>query len=390
MIRIAFFALGLLIPPVACSTEVREWTDRSGRKFTAEIIANDALRATFALPDRGKFVLPRAQLSDADAAYVVQWRAEHPLAPLVDPAKLAPWPAEVVATDIEIKLKSENATPPAFVYEGAHFVVQSDVKLPIGVVRDLNAVLEGTRMAVMALPFGLHSGIEGRKYRVFLFSTAEQYGLAGGPTASGGSYDGANDRMLISLPNLGILAGGGKQAFDYQRNLFVVKHEVTHLLLRYWGESFPIWFSEGIAEVIAATPYSRGRYTFTAMDTAIRSYVQKWRNPRDTSPLYLTPPGALMAMTPDAWQARVSGQTAYELYNSAALFAYFLVRYDGAGDGAAVAGFLDALRRGVPREKAIADYIRRGRSDEKLAADFAVFVRRRGLKFEFDSPLPSR
>jgi hypothetical protein len=390
VIRTASFALALLFPVLACCDEAREWTDRTGRKFTAEIIANDAFRATFALPDRRKIVLPLAQLSEADAAHVGKWREEHPHAPFVDPGRLAPWPAEAAASDIEIDLKSQNATPPAFVYEGAHFLVQADVKLPIGVVRDLNAVLEATRTAVMALPFGLHSGSEGKTYRVFLFSTAEQYGLAGGPPASGGHYDGRNNRMLILLPNLGIQTVGEKKAFDYQRNLFVVKHEVTHLLLRYWGESLPIWFSEGLAEVIAAAPYTRARYTFTAMDTAMRSYVQKWRSPGDTKPLYVTPPGPLMSMSPEVWQARVSAQTAYELYNSAALFAYFLLRYDGAGDGGGVAGFLESLRRGVPRDKAIAEHIRRGRSDEKLAADFRVFLRRVGLKFELEPQQPTR
>lgn len=390
MIRTFCFALAFAFPAMACCDEPREWTDRAGRKFTAEIIANDAFRATFVLPDRRKIVLPLAQLSEADAAFVGKWRGLHPGAPLVDPGKLAPWPVQATATDIEVRLKSENAMLPEFVYEGARFVVRSDVKLPVGVVRDLNAVFESTRMALMALPFGLHPGREGSKYQVFLFSTAEKYGLAGGPPASGGFYDGRNDRMLVFLPNLGIQPEGEKKAFDYQKNLFVVKHEVTHQLMRHWGDSLPMWFNEGFAEVIAATPYTRGQYTFSGMDIAIGKYVQKWRSPGDLKPMYVTPPGPLMAMSADAWQARVSGQTAYELYNSAALFAYFLLRYDGAGDGAPVAGFLDALRRGVRLDKATADHIRRGRSDEKLAADFAVFLRRRGLKFEFESQAPSR
>ena len=388
--RIVSSVLAFALPAFSCGEEAREWTERSGRKFSAELIANDAFRATFALPGRGKIVLPLAQLSVADAAEVGKWRALHPEAPLVDPRKLAPWPSDAAALDIEIKQKPENATLPVFVYEGARFVVQSDVRLPVAVVRDLNAVFEATRMALMALPIGLHAGREAEKYPVFLFSTAEAYGLAGGPPASGGYYDGKNDRMLILLPNLGIHPEGGKKVFDYQKNLFVVKHEVTHQLLRHWEGALPAWFNEGLAEVIAATPYTRGRYTFTAMDTAVASYVRKWKSQGDTKPLYVTPPGPLMAMSDDHWQARVMGKTAYELYNSAALFAHFLLRFDGAGDGAPVAGFLDALRRDVPLEKAIAGPIRRGRTDAKLAADFAVFLRRLGVKFEFEAQLPSR
>jgi hypothetical protein len=388
--RLLSLALAFVLPVLARGDEAREWTSRTGQKFTAGIVASDAFRATFAIPGRGKLVLPLAQLSDADIAFIGTWRAADPPPPLVDPEKLAPWPADASASDIEVRLTSENPAFPAFVYEGARFVVQSDVKLPVAVVRDLNAVFEATRMALMSLPLGLHSGGEREKYRAFLFSSPERYGYAGGPTASGGFYDGANDRMLISLTNLGIRAEGEKKVFDHQKNLFVVKHEVTHQLLRRWGDLLPVWFSEGFAEVIAATPYTRGRYTFAGMDTAIGNYVQKWRSPGELKPLYVTPPGPLMAMSPALWQARVAGQTAYETYNSAALFTYFLLRYDGAGDGKPVAAFLDALRRGVPVERATAEHIRRGRSDEKLAADFAVFLRRRGLKFEFEPTLPTR
>ena len=405
MKRAIFF---LLASASMLRAEMREWTDRAGRKFTAEIVANDAWRATFAFPDRSKAVLPLAQLSAADVQFVTAWRAANPAAPLVDPQKLAPWPADAGAADIEIKLKSENPKTSAFVHEGAHFIVWSDVKLPLGVVRDLNGVFEGTRAALMALPLGLHRGVETEKYPVLLFSNADSYARAGGATASGGYFQGSTGRMLILLPNLGIHVEKETKTFDYQKNLFVVKHEVTHQILMQWGDAFPVWFSEGLAEVIAATPYVRGHYTFSAMDTAIGSYVQKWRSAGDPKPMVLFPPSQLMEFTDASWEERVAGQSAYELYNSAALFIYFLLRHDGAGDGSAVAGFLDVLRREVEREraeaarspfgqiagdpmpevrrKAVADFFRRGRSDEKLAVEFANFLKRRGLRVEFEPP----
>ena len=393
----------------ALAADMREWTDRLGRKFTAEIIANDAWRVTFALPDRTKAVLALSQLSPADVSFVTTWREANPTAPLVDPQKLAPWPADASAANIEVKARVEKPEEPSFAYEGAHFIMHSDVKLPLGVVRDLNGVFEGTRAALMALPLGLHSGGETQKYPVLLFSTAEMYGAAGGGTASGGYFQGFTGRMLILLPNLGIRVSGDTKTFDYQKNLFVLKHEVTHQILRQGGRAFPVWFREGFAEVIAATPYVRGRYTFSAMDTAIGTYVQKWRSPGDLKPLYLIQPARLMELDDSSWEARVAGQSAYELYNSAALFTYFLLRHDGAGGGSAVAGFLDSLRREQTREragaarspfgeytrppisefakKAVADFILRGRTDEKLTADFAAFLKRRGLRVEFEVPL---
>ncbi len=391
--------------------EMREWTDRTGRKFTAEIIATDAWRATFALPDHRKAVLALAQLSPADVDFVATWRAANRTAPLVDPQKLAPWPAEAAAADIEVTLKTEDAKAASFGYEGAHFTMQSDVSLPLDVVRDLNAVFEGTRAALMALPLGLHRGGEVEKYPVHLFSTPEHYGAAGGATSSGGYFQGSTGSMLLLLPNLGIHAKGSVRTFDHRKNLFIVKHEVTHQLLMRWGDAFPVWFNEGLAEVIAATPYTRGRYVFSGMDLAIGAYVQKWRSPGDLKPLHLIQPASLMEFTPSSWEERVTGQAAYELYNSAALFVYFLLLHDGTADGTAVAGFLDALRRERNRQrtsmatlqfgqfqyrsapisvfakKAAADFFRRGRSDERLTEDFAAFLKKRGLRVEFELPV---
>ena len=408
MSRAASLLLSLIFFRGAACAEMREWTDQAGQKFTAEIIAIDAWRATFALPVHGKAVLGLAQLSPADVDFVAKWRAANPTAPLVDPQRLAPWPGEAAPADIGVKLKTEDPKAAAFVYEGAHFIMQSDVSLPLDVVRDLNGVFEATRAALMALPLGLHRGGEKEKYAVHFFSTPEQYTAAGGMTASGGYFDGSTGRMLLLLPNLGIHTKGLARTYDHQKNLFVLKHEVTHQLLMRWGDAFPVWFNEGLAEVIAAAPYVRGRYSFTSMDTAIAAYVQKWRTPGDTKPLSLIQPTLLMDFTMSSWEERVASKSAYELYNSAALLVYFFLLHDG--DASAIPGFLDALRRernrpraviatsgfrmvsGLPMsefvKKTTADFIRRGRSDEKLTADFSAFVKKLGLRVEFETPPP--
>ena len=158
----AVLFLLLLVARAPCA-ETREWTLRTGQKFTAEIIASDAWRATFSLPDHSKAVLPLAQLSQDDANFVTTWRTANPTAPLIDPQRLAPWPAEAAAADIEVKVKTEDPKASSFTYEGTHFIMESDVALPLDVVRDLNAVFEGTRAALMALPLGLHPGGEREK-----------------------------------------------------------------------------------------------------------------------------------------------------------------------------------------------------------------------------------
>lgn len=370
--------------------ELREWTDRKGTKFSASIVANDAFRVTLEVPERGGIVVPLAQLSDGDADFIAAWRKRNRAAPLVDPARIAPWPGEVAVADFSVRQTMDDETARVFVYEGARFLIRSDVRLPLEVVRDLNAVFESTRMALMSLPIGLHPGGEDGRYQVFLFSTAEGYGQAGGPPGSGGYYEGRSDTMLIMLPNLGINVSGGKRIFDYQRNLFILKHEVTHQLLRHWRGALPTWLNEGLAEVMAAAPYVRGRYNFTAMDAAIGTYVQKWRKAGEARPLVIATPAALLGIDQDSWQSHVNGQTAYDLYNSAALFTWFLLRHDAPGDGRGIAAFLDAVRRGGDPGDAVSAHILRGRGNARLLADFSEFLRKRGLRYQFAAEVAPR
>ncbi len=137
-------------------------------------MAADGLRATLLVPNRGKTVIPFSQMSPTDAAYVQDWRKANPKAPLIDPERLAPWPAEVLAESIDVKMTGEDAAASHFTYESAHFVIECDLKLPVAVVGDIAAVFEATRAALISLPLGLHLGNESRKYPVsMLYNPAD-------------------------------------------------------------------------------------------------------------------------------------------------------------------------------------------------------------------------
>ena len=113
-----------------------------------------------------------------------------------------PWPKQTAQVPIEVRLVAEEPAMPRFIWESAHFSIASDVRLPVGVVRDLVAVFEATHEALTAVPLGLELPDTDRKLRVRLFGATEGYVAAGGPTASGGHFNGRE--MLILLPNLGI------------------------------------------------------------------------------------------------------------------------------------------------------------------------------------------
>jgi hypothetical protein len=295
--------------------------------------------------------------------------------PLVDPEAMGSWPAEAVAGSIEVQQVTSDATAS---WESAHFSISCDIKLPTGVVRDLAGVLEATRAAVIAAPIGLHGGVEIRKYPVRLFSNPTQYAEQGGPPSSGGYF--VRPFMLILLPNLGIQPTTYGLSAQHQRRLFVLKHEVTHQLTAPWGGPMPMWLNEGLAEVFASMPYTRGRYSFQNLDSAMRDYVLKWRATRDTRSIRLIPPPQLMALTRDEWNQQVSAQSAYDLYNSAALLTHFFLRHDGTGNGAGVTGFLAATRMRAPQEEAEKQYLLRGRTREQLTGEVKAMARKMAIE----------
>lgn len=373
-----------LLQSVACfgAENPRDWTDKRGQKFEATLIAVDAVRGTFLLPDGRKTVAAIGSLSPDDATYVREWRRNNRGAPLIDPAAMPPWPAEVVAENYDVRITEDGGATGATHYASPNFAIASDLKLPLGVVRDLAAVFEATRAAVMNVPLALHSGVERTPYHVRLFSRIEDYNAAGGPTGSGGFFNGRE--MLILLPNLGIRATTNGLSAEHQKQLFVLKHEVSHQVVGRWTAAQPIWLSEGIAELFAAAPYTRGRYAFQNLESALQAYVLKWRPVRDSRVLRFIGPPKLMTVTPREWQEMVTAQRAYDLYNSSALLAYWFVRYDGRGDAANLAGYYDALYRRVSPEEAEREFLLRGRSREQLTGELQKLARKMALSVQIE------
>jgi hypothetical protein len=370
----------LAVLSTCAADEFRTWTDRSGRTFEARLVACDGLRSTLEVAGRGKVIVPLAALALADVEFARQWRRSTFNAPLIDPECIPPWPMQAAVPPITLqaaRADDENSTGDSH-WESAHFRITSDLHLPLGVVRDLASVLEATREVIMAAPLGLHPGQERRKYSVLLFASAEQYGHAGGNTASGGTFNGRE--LLILLPNLGIKPGANGLDANHARNLFVLKHEVTHQLLRPWGWVLPAWLDEGLAECVASWPYTQGRYSLQNLDSAMHDYVLKWRRTPDQRALRLVAPDALMQMSGRDWQSQVAAQTAYDHYNSAALLVHYFLRHDGAGDSAHLARYFDALRRGVSPAEAEAHHLLRGRSRAELSACVQKLARSLGIQ----------
>lgn len=288
------------------------------------------------------------------------------------------WPKAVAAPAYDVRFASEQPAAPWVAYSSPHFEMTSELKLPLGIVRDLAAVFEATRAAVRAVPLGLNTASESLRFPVRLCASSGSYAAAGGPPGTGGYFSGRE--MLVLLPNVGIRATTNGFSSEHTRHLFVLKHEVAHQVIGAERVRLPMWLNEGLAETFAAAPYVRGRYTFDGLDSALRDYLLKWRRQTDRRSLRIIFPAQLMAMSRSDWQREVTAQQAYDLYNSAALLTHWFLHHDGRGDSAGMAAYLDALRRRVPAEEAEATFLLRGRTREQLAVELRALARRMALE----------
>ncbi len=365
-------AAGILL----ASASVHAWTMRGGNSFDADLAAADGLRATFTRPGKSPVVIPLADLAPDDVKTIRHWRKD-PRRPLIHPARIAPWPERAGAQAGNVQLISEKDG--VFVHQSSNFIITSDIRLPQSVINDITKVLEGTRAALIAIPLGLHAGGEREPYHVHLFRDAAGYARAGGANGSGGYYVGWSGRMLLQLPNFGIEEKEGKLKLDYEKKLFVLKHEVTHQLMDRWHGPMPMWASEGIAEFMASIPYAQGNYTLVNHGVGMRDYLLKWsKNGRDNR-VRIIPPHRLMEMKPEDWKSALGQQNAYDIYNSSALLTYYFIRKN---NGAALGGYLDALRRGIGGDEAERKHLLEGKTRESLSSALAALCTQLGLEQE--------
>ncbi len=294
------------------------------------------------------------------------------------PAALAqaPWPATVAAESYEVKVVAPFSANMAATYASPHFLIPSEMKLPLGVVRDLAAVFEATRAAVRAVPLGFSTAAEPKQYLVRLCSTPESYARAGGAGGSGAHFDGT--ATIILLPNIAIKPSTQMLTTEHTPHLFVLKHIITLQMLGVKPLPLPPWLQTGLAETFAAAPYIRGRYTFSSLDSALRDYMLKWRR-TDSRALRLIPPSALMTFTADDWQRQLTALSAYDLYNSAALLTHWFLHHDGKGDSAGLVAYLDAVRIGYDPAEMEQKHLLRGRTHEQLNADLKALARRMAI-----------
>lgn len=383
--------------------DLRPWTDVQNRRIEATLVRGDTQSIVLQLVDGREVPFPLEKLSLPDREYVEKNRAllptmatpprptaaTTPKTPPINNDALnfdAPWPERVKFTeDPEIVTVEESAEKKRFIYESANYRYVCDVRLAQSVVKGFAVMFEATHLYCRTLPLGINAGEKtDGKHLILLFEEFSEYVKAGGPPDSAGVFMGGRGVVMVPLTSLGVRPVGSSYMLDRDKSSKTLPHELTHQLTppQYYRQGAMGWFSEGIAEFVAVTPYRAGSYNVRgnikdAIDYAT-GYGSKDMGGRALGKNINLPP-LKDFMLQDYSSFLKNPQINY---GCGLLITTYFLYLDGDGDAKRLKAFLKKLHEDKSSEAPL-DLLLDGRSFEQLQADIVKGWGRRGVDFTF-------
>ena len=378
---IAFFCLCLCLADAA---ELRSWTNLENQKIEGSLLRVDGENVVLKLKNGREVAYPLAKLSAQDCSYVRQSEVKPDTKPVLNFD--SPWPQLVAfSKDPKIKMVEENPAQKRFIYESANYRYLCDIQLNQDVVRDFAVLFEATQLYCRTLPLAFDGGVQvDGKFQILLFEKLEDYYKAGGPVDTAGVFIGERQAVLIPLASLGVKAFGKSYMLDRSKSSTVIPHELTHQLSpeAYFAKGAMGWFSEGIAEYVATTPYQFGVFSIYSNQKEIVEYVTSYSN-RDKGGRALGTKIRIPALKDFMLQDYASFQEQSQLsYGAALLLTNYFLHLDGRGDAKRLKAFLKALRDGQESEKAL-DVLLDGRTFEQLQNEITRAWQLKRIDFTF-------
>lgn len=380
----------LLLAGIAQASEFRSWTDAQDRKIEARMVGMEGDAVVLELKDGRKVPYPLAKLSTADSEYAKS-QAQEPAGKPSESGDDAvnfdsPWPDRIkFSEDPEIVVVEEDADKKHFVYESAHYRYTCDVRLSKTVVKGFAIMFEATHLFCRTLPLSIDGGdLTDGKLQILLFEKFEDYVEAGGPPASAGVFMGGKGVVMVPLTSLGVRPVGSGYMLDRDKSSKTLPHELTHQLTptAYFRTAAQGWFSEGLAEYVAVTPYRSGSFSVMNNHRDIVDYATGYGS-KDKGGRALGKEIHLPALKTFMLQTYSSFLEEAQLnYGSGLLITYYFLQMDGEGDGKRIKEFLKALRKGKSREDALMVLLD-GRTFEELEAEITKAWGRKGVDFTF-------
>ena len=299
----------------------------------------------------------------------------------------AGWPKLVKTDSPEIIIVKESEEEKKFIYHSPNYEFISDVKISKTIIKNFSTLFESTRLYCQQMPISMvraHMPENTVKYKILLFGTKASYFRNGGPPGSAGVYMPGSGVIMVPLSGLGVKKVGSSYMFDYKVSNKTLPHEITHQLtnIEYFNPGARGWFSEGLAEYVAATSYRGGKFMVNGNLNDIRSYVTEGSR-KDGRGRYLgkeiSAPDIKQYMLMSYGQFTANGNFNYGL---GALITYYFLHMENDGDRKNINAFLDALNNGKRGEDAL-KVLLAGRSYDQLEEDISKAWRSRSVKIKF-------
>lgn len=379
----------LLCLSFASAAEMRTWVDNQDRKVEATLVAVKKDVVVLKLKDGRELDFPIEKLSAADVEYVDKQREalkETGAKPKLNFDER--WPERVsFKDDPEVETTKDDKEAKSFVYESSNYRYVCDVKLASSVVRGFARMFEATHQYCMTLPLGMSGGrqIDG-KYQILLFEKEADYIKEGGLPGSAGVFMGDKGIIMVPLTSLGVRLVGTTYVLDRDKSSKTLPHEITHQLTPdiYYGPGSMGWFTEGIAEYVALTPYTVGTYNVRMNLKAISEYVTAYgkddNGGRNIGKEIHIP--SLKDFFLQDYKSFLSN--AQKNYGVSALLVYYFCHFDGEGDAKRMKAFLAALHDGKTGDAAL-EVLLDGRTYEELQKEIIEKWERKGIDFTFGS-----
>lgn len=231
------------------------------------------------------------------------------------------WPKKLTPSADASKYSQSKDAP--FTYFSASYKIVSFKNHGAEELTDFIRCAEAVPLALKSLPLPLYDPPKDAKGVIQIVPNEELYQQVGGAKNTAGFYDGRKEKVIIHWAhfkkNTTATTLLQEPAFD------LVIHELTHLAMHGLMWKAEPWFTEGVAEYLAAAHTGKGNFDFTKIDQALRARVESHREPN----LIKTPVlgiETLLKLSSKDWLQRTATLTPWqtlEAYNASLLLVHY-------------------------------------------------------------------